>query len=286
MKDGLLIKGILATLAYAFIMSLTSLVAKLVQAEVAVSVLVFWQSVLCVALLLPQQRGHWRRHNIQVWKTHLLRSLSGFLGFYFFYLAINHIPLVEASMLRACAPLCVPLVVFLVHKVRVPNSRWLPLILGFVGVALIIKPTPNQFDPWQLVGFLSALGLAFSMVTTRMLSKNVRAKETMTVYFLISAFLSLLLSFYSGVSLAVPLALIPHVIVVGLTLYFAMYLYTLAYSFAPASLVSPVSYIGVVFSGVWGSLIWGHVPDNLALSGMLLIFLSVLLTTYFTRKQV
>jgi drug/metabolite transporter (DMT)-like permease len=126
------------------------------------------------------------------------------------------------------------------------------LILGFIGVALIIKPTPKQFDPWQLVGFLSAIGLALSMVTTRQLSKRVRAKETMTVYFLISAFLSLLLTLYHGDSLVVPMALVPYVLIVGFTLYFAMYLYTLAYSFAPASLVSPVSYIGVVFSGLWG----------------------------------
>jgi len=285
LNDNLLVKGIFATLGYAFIMSVTSLVAKLVQQEVAVSVLVFWQSIVCVVLLLPQQRGHWRRHELVVWKTHFYRSMAGFLGFYFFYLAINHIPLVEASMLRACAPLCVPFVVLLLHKVRVPFSRWLPLILGFVGVALIIKPTPSQFNPWQLVGFLSALGLAFSMVTTRMLSKRVRAKETMTVYFLISAFLSLLISLYKQSDLLVPLDLVPHVLVVGLTLYFAMYLYTLAYSFAPASLVSPVSYIGVVFSGIWGALIWSYLPDMLALSGMLLIFISVLLTTYLTRQK-
>lgn len=285
MRDKLLVKGILATLAYAFIMSVTSLVAKLVQAEVAVSVLVFWQSLLCVALLLPQQRGHWRRHDMKVWKTHFLRSISGFLGFYFFYLAINHIPLVEASMLRACAPLCVPLVVLLVHKIRVPSSRWLPLVLGFFGVALIIKPAPSQFDPWHLVGFLSAIGLALSMVTTRMLSKNVRAKETMTIYFLISAVLSLFLSVYSQASLLVPVHLVPHILVVGLTLYFAMYLYTLAYGFAPASIVSPVSYIGVVFSGLWGMLIWGYIPDLLAITGMLLIFASVLLTTYLSGHK-
>lgn len=286
MKQSLVIKGVLATLAYAFIMSVTSLVAKLVQEEVAVSVLVFWQSVICVLLLLPQQKGHWKRHPINVWKTHLFRSLSGFLGFYFFYLAINHIPLVEASMLRACAPLCVPIVVLLIHKVRVPSSRWLPLLLGFIGVALIIKPTPSQFDPWQLVGFLSAIGLALSMVTTRMLSKNVRPKETMTIYFLISACLSLLLSLYDGASLTLPFHLIPYVMIVGLTLYFAMYLYTLAYGFAPASIVSPVSYIGVVFSGLWGMLIWGHVPDLFAISGMLLIFSSVLLTTYLSNRQI
>jgi len=284
LKQSLLAKGVLATLAYAFIMSVTSLVAKLVQEEVAVSVLVFWQSVICVLLLLPQQKGYWKRHPINIWKTHFSRSISGFLGFYFFYLAINHIPLVEASMLRACAPLCVPIVVLLIHKIRVPSSRWLPLLLGFIGVALIIKPTPSQFDPWQLVGFLSAIGLALSMVTTRMLSKNVRPKETMTIYFLISACLSLLLSLYDGVSLTLPLHLIPHVMIVGLTLYFAMYLYTLAYGFAPASIVSPVSYIGVVFSGLWGMLIWGHVPDLFAISGMLLIFSSVLLTTYLSSR--
>ncbi|MEL0611847.1 DMT family transporter [Marinomonas arenicola] len=278
-------KGILLTIAYAFVMSVTGLAAKQVQTTVAVPVLVFWQSIFCVAVLYPQLRDRWQRRPIAIWKIHFLRSVGGFTGFLFYYWALNHIPLVEATLLRYCAPLCVPLVVFIMHKVAVPSARWVPLVIGFIGVACIIQPTPEHLNPWHLIGFLSAIGLAFSMVTTRMLSHQVSGQETMMIYFLISAGLSFCLVLIQGDSLLLPMASWPLVAVVCITLYVGMFLYTKAYTYAPASVVSPVSYAGVVFSGLWGWMVWGHVPDAFAYAGMALIFISILISTRIAKSQ-
>ncbi|WP_460752798.1 DMT family transporter [Marinomonas epiphytica] len=276
-------KGIVLTLAYAFVMSITALSAKQLQTQVAVSAVVFWQSLICSLILLPQMKGHWQRRPWSVWQVHLLRSGGGFAGFLFYYWSLNHIPLVEASLLRTCAPLCVPFVVWLMHKIVIPPRRWLPLVIGFVGVALIIRPTPNHVNPWHLVGFLSALGLSVSMVTTRMLSHQVSGRETLLVYFSISCGLSLLLAWGQGDSLMLPMEQWPLMLTVALTLYVGMYWYNKAYTFAPASLISPVSYIGVVFSGVWGWLIWGHVPDFYACIGMICIFVSILISARLVK---
>lgn len=283
--SDLLKKGIIATVLYAFIMSVMGLAAKQVQQTIQVPVLVFWQSVFCIVLLYPQLHGRWQKRSKAIWKIHLLRSIGGFSGFLFYYLALNHIPLVEASLLRYCAPLCVPFVVLVMHKTSIPKARWLPLVLGFVGVSLVMQPSINHIDPWQIVGLLSAVGLAFSMVTTRMLSHQVSDQETMIVYFIISAVLSLLLVLIRGDSLILPMSTWPWVLVVCVTLYSGMYLYTKAYSYAPASIVSPVSYVGIVFSGFWGWAIWGHVPNSLAVLGIVLIFFSVLISARMARRR-
>lgn len=286
MSDVYLVKkGIYATLSYALVMSVTAVGAKQVQTELAVPVLVFWQSLFCCLVLLPQMWGKWERRPLAVVKIHFLRSLGGFLGFLFYYWALNHIPLVEASLLRACAPLCVPFVVLIMHRTMIPKARWIPLFVGFVGVGLVIQPTPDHFNPWHLVGLLSAVGLAFSMVTTRMLSNHVSGQETMLIYFAISALLSAVLSLVQGETLALPASTWGWVLLVGATLYIGMYLYTLAYTYAPASVVSPVSYVGIVFSGFWGWMIWGHVPDWLAITGTGLIFASVLLSARLARNR-
>ncbi|MBJ7536828.1 DMT family transporter [Marinomonas transparens] len=281
----LLKKGIVMTIAYAFVLSITALAAKQAQTMISLSSLVFWQSLFCALILLPQMRGRWKRRSFSVWKIHFLRSVGGFTGFLFYYWSLNHIPLVEASLLRTCAPLCVPFVVLILHRIKIPKSRWLPLIIGFVGVAFVIHPTPNHLNPWHLVGLLSALGLAFSMVTTRMLSQQVSGRETLFVYFFISTLLSLPLVFIQGGSMLLPAKAWPVVLAVSITLYLGMYLYNKAYSYAPASIVSPVSYIGVVFSGFWGVVIWGHVPDVYAVLGMLFIFMSILISTKIARDR-
>ncbi len=286
MDDRELIKkGILATIAYAFVMSLTALAAKQAQTTIAVSTLVFWQSLFCVFILLPQMRGRWQKRPWSVWRIHLLRSFGGFIGFLFYYWALNHIPLVEASLLRTCAPLCVPFIVLAMHGIRIPKARWLPLLIGFAGVAFVIQPTPNHLNPWHLVGFVSAIGLALSMVTTRMLSHQVSGQETLFVYFAVSCLLSIPLMLWQGDGIAVPLDVWPLVGAVVITLYVGMFLYNKAYTYAPASIVSPVSYIGVAFSGFWGLVIWHHVPDIYAIMGVVLIFLSILISTRIARNR-
>ncbi|MEO9655750.1 DMT family transporter [Marinomonas sp.] len=281
---ALIKKGILLTIVYAFIMSITALVAKQLQTQVAVFAVVFWQSVICLIILLPQMKGRIKARSFVIWKIHLVRSVGGFAGFLFYYWSLNHIPLVEASLLRSCAPLCVPLVVLLIHKIGMPRNRWLPMVVGFIGVALIIQPIPSHINPWHLIGFLSALGLALSMVTTRMLSRHVTGQETLFVYFFLSCVLSAVLASLMSESLFVPMGLWPQMLVVGLTLYVGMFLYNKAYSYAPASVISPISYIGVVFSGLWGLLVWQHLPDVYALSGMVLIFISILISARMVKN--
>ncbi|MFC4480351.1 EamA family transporter, partial [Flavobacterium chungangensis] len=126
-ENELLKKGIVMTIAYAFVMSVTALAAKQAQTMITVSTLVFWQSLFCVLILLPQMRGRWQKRPLSVWKIHFLRSFGGFVGFLFYYWALNHIPLIEASLLRTCAPLCVPFVVLMLHRTKIPRARWLPL---------------------------------------------------------------------------------------------------------------------------------------------------------------
>lgn len=271
-------KGILMTVSYAFLMSISTVGAKQAQTIISVPALLFWQSFMCCLILLPQLRESWKPLPASVWRVLFYRSFSGFAALLCYYLALNHIPIVDASLLRTCAPLCVPFVVLVFYRKAIPSARWLPLLMGFVGAALVIRPTPTNISVWHIVAFASAVGLAVSMVTTRMLSSHISYREALFSYFGFSALLSLMLVWYLDQSLVLPRESWLWVILVSASLYVGMYLYTLAYTYAPASIVSPVSYIGVVFNGVWGWFIWDHLPDPYAWLGTVFIFISIILS--------
>lgn len=283
MNDSLS-KGVITTILYALVMSISGVVVKLSQNDISLGMLLFWQSAICLVFVLPQQRGHWHMPTLPILGIHLVRSLGGFVGFYCYYIALQHIPLVEAALLRTSAPLWVPLVILIIHQIGIPAHRWLPLLLGFAGVACIIKPSVGHISPWHIVGLTSAIGLAFSMVTTRLLSHKVRAQETLFMYFFISMLLGLFLALVNGESFLLPIKTIPYILAIGVSLYVGMHLYTLAYSYAPASVVSPISFVSVVFSGFWGWLIWHHQPDLMSYLGILLIFASIIVIA-LTRKR-
>ena len=50
-----------------------------------------------------------------------------------------------------------------------------------------------------------------------------------------------------------------------------------AYGYAPAGKIGPANYLAIIFAGIWAWLLWGEVPDNLSIAGMILIFIALLL---------
>lgn len=276
-------KAVLLTLLYAFVMSVTTVAAKQAQSTLSVSVILFWQSLLCTLFLFPQIQYRKMFKPNKTWGLLLLRSFGGFSAILCYYIALNHIPVVEASILRTCAPLCVPFVVWVLHKKGVAYRRWLPLIIGFVGVLIIMRPSPSNINIWHFIGFASAIGLAVSMVSTRMLSNYVSAKEALFVYFLLSTVFSFVFILFQGESISLAVESWGWIIMVSSTLYLGMYLYTLAYTYAPASIVSPVSYIGIAFNAFWGWFFWNQIPDIYAWLGAFFIIFSIILTTKIAK---
>ena len=62
------------------------------------------------------------------------------------------------------------------------------------------------------------------------------------------------------------------------------YLFTLAYSHAPASLLSPVLYLQLLWAALLGWIIFGTVPDALSMGGMIIVAASGLLIALKSRK--
>ncbi len=240
---------------------------------VTVSAIVLTQFAICFICTLP-----WvYRNGLSALKTrhpirHGVRGIAGCLSFYAFYYALNHIPLVDASLLRHSAPLVVPLIILFWFQVAIPRLRWFALVLGFLGIAVILRPGQNGVNPWHVVGLLSGIGLAFSMVLTRVLSQEEPEKRILFYYFLISLIFAI--PFFIIDYQPIPLQAVPWLLLIGFGMYFAFIPYTRAYTYAKASIVSPTSYFSVIFAGIFDWLLWDYFPDKLTLIGVSLVFVA------------
>ncbi len=279
-------KGVLFALATAVVGSTAGAAGKLMSADLSSTMIVFIQYSICLAVMLPRmmQLGLSSIASPH-WKTHLIRGAGGWISFYCFYTALGSIPLVDATLLRNTAPLFVPLVVWLWAGAVVPRNRWLPLITGFIGIAIILRPKPgaNGFDIAYLIGLASGLLLAVSMVGTRLLSRHESSGKIMFYYFGLSFLLSLPFALLNWQP--IPLQAWPYLIYIGLSIFIAMWLYTKAYSYAKPSLVSPISYFSVVCSGLIGWVVWNHVPSTLSFFGIAVVVLAGVFTVYLGSKD-
>ena len=116
-----LLLGAAFAFATTLVMSLAAAATKYTAEFISIEQIVLFQYLICTLIMLP-----WLgRKGIKALKTqkpglHLARGLSGWLCFYAYYLALNEIPLGEASLLRNAAPLVVPLLVLVWLKDRMP----------------------------------------------------------------------------------------------------------------------------------------------------------------------
>ncbi len=278
------LKGIAFAFATTFVGSAAGAACKWVAEDVPVPMIVFIQYAICLLVMLPRFVGKpWQHLRTERWGAHWVRGTGGWLCFYTYYVALAQIPLVDATLLRNTAPLFVPLVALLWLSVKVPMLRWLPLILGFVGVIFILRPGGETVGWGHVIGLMSGLTLAISMVGTRTLSRTDSSKNIMFYYFLLSFIYSLPLAVYHWQD--IPLKAWPYLIFIGLSIFVAMWLYTKAFSYAKASVVSPINYFAVVVSGVLGWLIWGYIPTQTALVGAVLVVMAGLLSIYLSSRE-
>ena len=278
-----LLQGATYALATSVVASTAAATVKWLSTELSPWLIVFSQYGLCTLLCLP-----WLLRRGAGWRTqrpalHLIRGLAGWLGFTCYYLALPLIPLADASVLRAAAPIWVPLVVWAGLRESVPWRRWLSLLLGLAGIAVILKPGGSGIQAGHLLGVGAGIGLAISMATTRVLSRSEPAARVLFYYFLI-AFIASTPMAVSEMTL-LPLRLLPGLIYVALSIFLTMVLYNRAYSLAPTTVVAPLGYVAVPLAVLLDWLLWKQLPQAGLLSGGLLIIISGLLAIAMGRGQ-
>ena len=130
-------------------------------------------------------------------------------------------------------------------------------------------------------GGLDTLGVAFALLTailaaifhlmTRVLSKTETSHALLFHTILISVPCSFLLALFTWVGHLPNLMDLSLIALLGLIIIAAHYLLTVAYKYAPASLVAPAIWVHVVWAALLCWLFFDHLPDQWTILGMLVI---------------
>lgn len=111
------------------------------------------------------------------------RALVGFASLVLFFYAIAHLPLATAITLNYTSPLFLALLTPFLLQEKSNKRLFGGLIIGFIGVALLLKPTLNSTN-WMAgsLGLLSGLGAALAYVHVKQLGK-VNEPDWRTVFY-------------------------------------------------------------------------------------------------------
>ena len=99
------------------------------------------------------------------------RAIFGTIASFCYTISILYIPIVNGTLLFNTAPLFIPLLMTVFLKKKVEKSTWFAVLIGFVGIIIIIKPTEAIFtQTGNLVGLFSGFCLAIAYLLMKSLS--------------------------------------------------------------------------------------------------------------------
>ena len=254
----------------AFFFSLMATGVQVASERLPSAIVVFARNALALGFIAPfALRGGLAGLRTQRLGEHILRTVSGLGSMYCFFLAIDRLRLADAVLLQYTLPLFLPLVEATWLKERIPARVLPPLLLGFVGVVFVLRPTMGLIQVAALFGLSAGLLAAVAQAGIRRMTSTEPATRII-FYF----------SLFSTVASAVPAAAawtaptateVAVLLAVAGSGTVAQVLMTRAYSCAPAAQVGAFIYASIPFAMFFDWLRLGRLPGWGSVAGALLI---------------
>ena len=203
---------------------------------------------------------------------HPLRNVFHFTGQNLWFYAITIIPLAQVFALEFTSPLWVLMLSPLVLGERMTRVRVLAASLGFIGILIVARPSPETVN----IGTLAAAGAAIGFAGSIMFTKRLTRTETLTCILfwmtLSQSLFGLICAGFDG-DIALPsLSSLPWLVVIACGGLMAHFCLTTALSMAPATLVSPVDFIRLPLIAIIGLLFYDEPVDIFVILGAVVIF--------------
>ncbi len=240
--------------------------------------LTFWRVLFSLMVLgvFSWLKGRDFRTNYP--KEHFWRSLAGSAALLLNFYVVLHLPLATASTLQNTSALFLGLLSIIILKQKPSLISWFSLLLGFIGVVILLKPTEGGDTLTMLIGLASGAISGYAYLQVRELSLFGEPAWRIVFYFsLLSTLISGALAMYFGFT-PMSLDILPYVVGVGVTALLGQLFMTYAYQVGQKFVVATLSYLGVVFAIVFGVVLFGEHLDMISLIGIAIIVISGILS--------
>ena len=233
-------------------------------------------AIRSVAGLLLILAFFWPRMGRTLWQIKrprlvLCRGLVLVLGSLLICHALRLMPVGETISILYSFTILVMILAIPLMGEQVSAINWGFAVLGFTGVLMVARPG----------GGLDTLGVTFALLTaklaaifhlmTRVISMTETSHALLFHTILISVPCSFLLALFTWEGYLPNLMDFGLMALLGLIIIAAHYLLTVAYKYAPASLVAPANWVHIVWAALLGWLFFDHLPDQWTILGMLVI---------------
>ncbi len=267
-----------------FLFATMGVCVKLASAVYAPGEIMFYRGSIGAVMIFMLTRSRGVSLKTTVPATHFWRSLTGVIAMFLWFYALGNLPLATAMTLNYMSSVWMALFLLggaaMLGATRVDGRLIGTVLLGFAGVALILRPTIEHDQLWHgLIGLLSGMIAATAYLQVTALARAGEPEMRIVFYFSLgSAIFGLTSTLFSGIH--------PHTLTgaalllgVGLLATAAQLMMTRAYAIGRTLVNASLQYLGIAFSFGYGVLLFADRVTWMALAGMILIVAAGLAAT-------
>ncbi|XAT60017.1 EamA family transporter [Rhodobacteraceae bacterium Araon29] len=225
-------------------------------------------------------------YKIKRWKLALARGFFVALAQLLFYTALANLELATVSALGQTNALFVVLIAIIIYKEHVGLWRWGAITIGFTGALLIVRPNSDVFTWAALMPIGAAFFYASSMVTLRSFDKSI-SSSVLYLYSATSAAVGAIAIAAITIDFSPIQSFKDGTLIFSMSICGSFGVIFLMYAFrnAPAAVLAPFNYFGIITAFCFGWFIFGEFPIDTLFPGIFLIVLSGLTILWREHRQ-
>jgi len=286
-------------LAAAFLFTLMGVCIKFGAEMYSTSEMIFYRGLIGSLFLYFLMRHSGASFKTRLPWQHLSRGVIGVCSLWLNFYALSHLPLATAMTLTGMSPIWIAAILFAgawwLGSRRIEPGLLLAIGASFIGVVLVLRPA-FRAELWfaGLVALISGVLSAIAYLSVRNMGRLGEPENRIVFYFsLISIIAGLLgVAAQAGLSGATGPAWHPHTVksaalllAIGACATSAQIAMTRAFRLGNTLVTANLQYTGIVFSSIWGIVLWNDMLDWHSWLGMAIIVGSGSAATYYNMRK-
>ncbi len=269
MRSPILIGAVCLILAE-FLFAGVGALVKYLSEFLSQSQLVFFRNFFALLILLP-----WLIKNgpaglkTNHFGLHMFRSVTGLVAMYCFFYVLANMHLASAMMALLTAPFIVPLIARLWLKERITLITSAAMLIGFMGVALVLKPNSGSVNIFIVLALFCACLVAINKCSIRKLSSTEPSARIVFYFTGVGTIISFFPVFFDWRQIELQHWLL--ISLMGGMAAIGQLLMTKAFQLASPVQIGLLTYSSVIFAAVLGFHFWQEPVSSGLLFGTVLI---------------
>ncbi|MCG8574086.1 MAG: DMT family transporter [Flavobacteriales bacterium] len=238
---------------------------------------------ICVAIIKAKKIPFFGNNK----KWLLTRGIAGVTSLTLFFFTLENLPMAIATTVQYLSPIFTILIAIYLVNEKVKPIQWLFFAISFSGI-IVIGWDGNSSGSieliWLVLGLCSAVisGVAYNAIIQ---CSKTDEPVTVVMYFpLVATPVMLVLCYAWGYVIPQGIEWL-LLLLIGVLTQIAQVSMTRAFNSASASKITPIKYVGAVYSVVIGLFVFDEKLSLYSSFGIVLILIGVLLNTFLKQRK-